>query len=414
MNDLNHASVVTIGNELLEGRVQDTNSTLICRLLTENNFSVVRKITAGDSIEDIKAALAAASTGADTIIVTGGLGPTEDDRTAEAAAEFFGVSLRPDAATENKIRTFYENLSLPFAEIALKQGLLIDGAEIIENTTGTAPGMLFIRDDRRFAFFPGVPRELEAMLHGAVRKLAGDAPGAIRKLSFKTFGAGETQIQKMLPAELVRSANPALAFLPGRFEVELRLTARADAPEAADALITTAAAAIRAALADLIYGENDVTLEETAVRLLRERRLSIACAESCTGGLIASRIVSVPGASETLRGAVVAYTPAAKRALLGVPDEVLTAHGAVSAQTASEMATRVRVLFGADVGVAAVGNAGPTAEPGGAEVGRVYVAAALGAGAPEVVTRKILRPRNDVRFIASQIALDLIRRIAAR
>ncbi|MFH1538821.1 MAG: competence/damage-inducible protein A [bacterium] len=404
------AAIITIGNELLEGRVQDTNSTKISRILSGAGISVCRRVTVGDSAEAIGSALRQCAAEADAILVTGGLGPTEDDRTVEAASLALGVPLVKDAGVEKRIRSFYSNLGLDFHESSLKQAMVLEGARVLANPTGTAPGMALKLGGRLFTFFPGVPRELDAMLPEAMEVIAAGAKGAIAKLSLKTFGTGETQLETLIPAELVKSTNPVLSFLPGNFEVELRLTALADTPADAQNLIDKAKKTLCESVGEYIYGEDDDTLEGTVIRLLAERGLTLGCAESCSGGLLTSRLVSVPGSSKVLRGSIIAYTTGVKEKVLGISPATLAKHGTVSEKTAAEMAEQAIKRLGTDVGLSITGNAGPTAGDPSEEIGRVYAAVALRGKKPAVATRKILRPRNDVRYIATQIALDLLRR----
>lgn len=405
-------AIITIGNELLEGRVQDSNSTRISRMLSEAGIRVSRRVTVGDSLEAIEAALGQSAAEADITLVTGGLGPTEDDRTVEAASRALGVPLAKDAGVEKQIRNFYSNLGITFHEAALKQAMVLEGSRVLANPTGTAPGMLLERDGKLFAFFPGVPRELDAMLPEAMEHIiaASGTSGAISRLSIKTFGAGETQLESQIPASLLRSANPALAFLPGKFEVELRLNAFADTPDEAEKLVEKAKETLYECLGEYIYGENEDTLEGTVVGLLAERGLTLACAESCSGGLLSSRLVSIPGSSKVFRGSIIAYTTGAKEKILGVSPSTLARHGTVSEKTAAEMAAQAVKRLNTDVGLSITGNAGPTAGDPSEEVGRVFAAVAFRGKKPVVATRKTVRSRNDVRYISTQIALDLLRR----
>jgi len=407
------SELISIGSELLQGAVLDTNAHHISRGLFEKGIEVRYRTTVGDNKNRIISALKAAADRAELVLVTGGLGPTVDDVTMEAAAEAFGLKLFTHEGVAARIGELYKMIGIPFSEAALRQALVPEGAELIENRMGTAPGVRFTAGGAVFVFMPGVPREMHAMLDEAIRPAVEKAAGTVfMARSLRVFGVGESNLEKILPKEIPAAENPAFSFLPHKFEVELRLTARgADRGECAR-ILDAQCAKIYALAGEYIYGEDEDTLESVAVRRLKEVGATLALAESCTGGMVGSRLANVPGASEVFLGGVVSYSNEAKMRLLGVPAEVLEEHGPVSGETAVAMARGALERFGATVAAAVTGNAGPTSGDGRSEVGRVFIALAFAdpAREPVVSSRLIKRPRNDVRLVAALAALDMIRK----
>lgn len=410
------AEIISIGNELLQGRMDDTNATHISQRLTQLGAKVRRRSTCGDGKADIAETLRTASERADIVIVTGGLGPTVDDTTIGAIAEMAGVELVPNSEVEIHVRKFYEMIGVPFQDNALRQTLMPSGAKVFMNPVGTAPCILFKHGRADMAFFPGVPREMKAMLEAALeRLLSGRGAGVAVARTLRVFGVGESNLEAMLPTEITTSENPSFSFLPADYEVHLRLTARGKTTEICEALLDKTCFEIYKHVGSFIYGEGGESLERIVNKELARRGMTLACAESLTGGMVAARIVNVPGASNVLKGGIVAYNDEAKAELLGVSRETLEKHGAVSEQAALEMARGALKRFGADVGVSTTGNAGPDAQ-GGAPVGQVYVAVAFADESikPQTANRRTVRDRNAVRTISTLLALDLLRRSLLR
>ncbi len=407
------AEIISIGNELLNGKIDDTNATYVSRRLAAAGIVTKNRTTVGDVREEITDALSRASERADIIIVTGGLGPTVDDVTVDAAADFFGdgIEIRPEI--EQRVRKFYKMIGVPCTENALRQARVPAGGEIIENPVGTAPGSRIVHKDKEFIFFPGVPREMTAMLDMVIKELIERSGRVILSRSMHVFGAGESLLESMIPSAITTSANPSFSFLPQRFQVELRLTAIGADKEECLAFINPVAKEIHERVGEYIYGEDGDTLESVAFERLRRQGLTVAFAESCTGGLLGGRFTSVPGASEVFLGSIVSYSNEAKKKLLGVPEPLLTEHGAVSEQVAKAMAASALDVFGADVAVSVTGNAGPTSGDEKSALGQIYIALARREtpDATACLARKIMRRRNDVREIAVSAALDLLRKL---
>ncbi len=408
-----NAEIISIGTELLHGRIDDTNATYISRRLTAAGIEIKFRTTVGDTAEELRQALEISKKRSDLVICTGGLGPTSDDITIETAADCFGLKLELDEKTANKIRRFYELIGVPFNESALRQAMIPKGADIINNPVGTAPGINFKSGNTEFFFFPGVPREMTAMIDAAVSAILQKAEKqTIFSRSLKVFGMGESNVEKLLPKHMMKETNPALSFLPQRFEVELRLTAKGKDTEECKKIIAPAADKIYSTIGEYIYGEDGDSLESAALRHLKNTSKTVSFAESCTGGLLGARLTRVPGASDCFLGGVIAYSNEVKEKHLGISNELLRDFGAVSKQTAIAMAEGAVKKFGSDIGIGVTGNAGPTSGDERSDVGRFFVAIAWknDEKPPFFVEKKVMRERNDVRLIAAMTALDLIRK----
>lgn len=405
------AEIISVGNELLQGSIDDTNQTHISRLLTAAGVIPQFRSTVGDSRADVISALRNAAARADAVIVTGGLGPTPDDITIEAAAEAFGLELETHVETENRVKKFFDMIGVPCTPNALRQARVPRGAAVIKNNMGTAPGVKLSIDDKLFFFMPGVPREMKGMIGEVISSLPSGADCIVSR-SIRVFGVGESNLEAMLPERIIKADNPVFSFLPHRFEVELRLTARGADAAACDALLSPAVDEIYRLAGQYIYGEGDDTLESIAVARLKARGLKVAFAESCTGGLVGARLTAVPGASDVFAGTIVAYNVEMKHRLLDVPEDLLAEHGPVSEQAAKSMAEGVLARLGADIGVSVTGNAGPSSNDEKSSVGQIYIALAARArpGGTLCMGRRIMRSRNDVRDIAASAALDLLGR----
>lgn len=404
--------IITIGAELCQGAVQDTNATFISARLQQFGLETAFRTTVADIKENIIEALSVAEGRADVAVCTGGLGPTADDITLETAAEFFGTTMIKDDSTEQKVRTLYKSIGIPFTEMSLRQAMVPEGAELIGNPKGTAPGVRYRRNGKLFIFLPGVPREMMAMLDDAISPATSQSGSVFVSRSLRVFGTGESHAQSLLPPTIFRSQNPTFSFLPHRLELELKLTARGANKDECDAMLKESCEKIYEILGDYIYGEGEDTLQSTLAARLRERGMKLAFAESCTGGLAGARMTEVAGASDVFCGSIVAYNAESKKALLGVPSEIIEKHGTVSAETAGAMARGALEKFGCDIAAAITGNAGPTADEHGGEVGRFHIAVAFRDASRETIfhTRKVVRPRNDIRLLAALATLDIIRK----
>ncbi len=408
------AEIVAVGNELLLGETVDTNSAHVARRLSEIGLRVVRTTHVGDDAERLRTVLEEARHRSRWVIAMGGLGPTRDDVTRPVVAAVFGRPLRIDpgllAEVEAKFRRFgYERM--PVANRS--QAEVPEGARVIPNPLGTAPGLV-LEDGRTTLFaLPGVPAEMKALLETgvlpAIARELGQDPPVIRSRVVRTAGIGESALAERID-DLVEAAAPVgVAFLPDLGMVDVRLTAIGVASDEAGRRLGELAAVIRQRLEPWFYGEGDATLAAALGEALRARGWTLAGAESCTAGELAAEITGVAGSSEYFLGGIVSYANAIKTSLLGVSEETLSAHGAVSEETCREMVTGVRERLGSDVGAAITGIAGPGGGSPEKPVGLVY----CGVGTPGGAWLRKLDypgPRDAVRRRSAVATLSLLLR----
>ncbi|MBU4372017.1 MAG: competence/damage-inducible protein A [Proteobacteria bacterium] len=403
--------ILTIGNELTSGRIQDTNSALISRAMQEQGWAVAGMISVGDDDGAIHDALAYLLARADGVIVTGGLGPTADDITTAALAKAFGLGLYSDPAVLANIRARFEKFHLKWTENNAKQAVFPEGAEIIPNPNGTAAGFALRREGRIVVVIPGVPAEARRMLPEGVlpllRKAFPEAALHVETLTFKLFGLPEAAVDDAMADADLAGLGVGIGFYPNFPENHIVLTARESSAEVAAEKLREAGRRVEARLGKHIFATGKETLTGNVARRMTERKLTLAVAESCTGGLITDRLTDIPGSSAFFECSVVSYSNAAKTALLGVPEAVIRDHGAVSAETARRMAEGVRKSAGTDLGLAVTGIAGPSGGTEAKPVGMVFIALAYGG---TTVCRPYAfrweRRRNKV--MASQAALLML------
>jgi nicotinamide-nucleotide amidase len=405
------AEIITIGDELLIGQVVNTNQAYIAQQLNSIGIPVERMLTVGDSHEAITAAFQGAWHPSSIGIVTGGLGPTHDDVTKKAACQFFSCKLVPDERIRARVADLYARRNLPWSAAAEEQTLVPETADILPNPVGTAPCIYFHRTDRHLFILPGVPYEMREILDQSVipllrRMVSGSV---IRHLTLRTTGITESMLAARLGdvSSLVGSAT--LAFLPSPAGVRLRISARESTQEAAEDTLRKAERNIRERADRFIYGTGEEELEEVVGRILAGKGLHIAVAESCTGGLIANRITNVSGSSTYFDRGLITYSNRSKKELLGVPEQLLQEHGAVSRAVAEAMAAGIRTLSGADIGLSTTGIAGPTGGTVEKPVGLVWIGYADAGG---ILALKFQFGDGRMRFKerASQAALELVRR----
>jgi len=406
------AEIVCVGTELLLGQIVDTNATYLSQVLASLGIDVYHKSTVGDNLERLVDAIRLAASRSDIVITSGGLGPTMDDLTKEAAAKAFEVGLVEDPESASRIRDFFARRGLPIPNSNLKQALVFEGGRPIPNSRGTAPGAILEKNGKTLICLPGPPRELVPMVEEHVvpylRGRLGPQPKVLRSRVLRLVGIGESAAEQMV-ADLIKDANPTVAPVLSGYEVHFRITASGTDPADVERTIAYKEAQLRERLGDYVYGTDDDTLESVLVRLLTERGLTISIAESCTGGLVGHRITNVPGSSKTFICGVTAYANAAKVSLLGVKPESLESFGAVSEQVAREMSDGVRKLSGSDIGVGITGIAGPDGGTPLKPVGLVYVSVSL----PHLTSaseHRFVGSREDVKQRAAQAALDAVRR----
>ncbi len=408
--------IVGVGTELLLGQIINSNAAWIGQRLADVGWDCLRHTVVGDNEERIAAVLREALDRADAVIVTGGLGPTQDDVTRDAVAAVAGVALRRDPAIERWLEERFARFGRQrMARMNLRQADVPEGARTIDNPRGTAPGLIIEVGGKPLYAVPGVPREMEGMLERVVLPDLAARAGegrAIVSRTLRTAGVGESLLAERL-TPLWESTGAAgegvtMAYLASPGEVRVRLTAVGATREEALARIGPVERAVRDELGTVVYGFDDETLERAVARLLGELGQTLATAESLTGGLVGGRVTTVPGASDHYRGGVVAYATEAKATVLGVDQKLLDEHGPVSEPVAAAMAEGVRRAFATDVGLATTGVAGPT-EQGGHPVGSLCLAVADAVGTV-TITRRAPGDRAQVRAWATTVALDLLRR----
>jgi len=413
-SQLTRAEIISVGTEHLLGQIVDTNATYLCTVLAELGVAVYFRSTVGDNVRRVQDVFLHALTRADLILSTGGLGPTDDDLTVAAVAEALGLPLTRHEEAWAHIQEFFRKRQRPLSSQQEKQAMLPRGARMIPNPRGSAPGVIIEHKNKTLIFTPGVPREMKGMVKDHIvpylreRGLAGRE--VIRSRVLRITGLGESAVEDRLRDLMRSSENPTIAPYAHTGECHVRITARG-AGTTVDPLLDRAEAAIRERLGHAVYSIGEMTLEQVVAQALAAGKISIAVAESCTGGLLGHRLTLPPGASAYLDGGVIAYSNAAKGRWLEVSAEILERHGAVSAEAARAMAEAVRKQAGTDLGVAVTGIAGPTGATAEKPVGLVYIALAHRNGTDVREVRFGTEPgRAGVKYLASQTALDLIRR----
>lgn len=408
------AELVMIGTELLLGQTVDTNAAYMAEQLAANGINVYFKATVGDNWTRLAGVLTQALTRADVVITSGGLGPTDDDLTREVVSAVLRRPLVEDEQALQTIESWFRNSGRTMPASNRKQALVPEGARVITNGHGTAPGFIVEHDGKLIVSVPGVPHEMRAMVENGVLPYLRrhfQLEGTLYSRNLKFYGIGESALEEKL-RDLFRSTNPTVAPYAGMGEVKVRLTTRARSAEEAEQMFAPVEQEIIRRVGEYMYGVGDDTMEIVAGRALREAGWTVALAESCTGGLVAKRLTDVPGSSTYFLGGVVAYSNDAKMQLLGVSEDALREHGAVSAQVAEEMAAGAARRFGAIIGVSVTGIAGPDGGSEAKPVGLVFIGCAV-RGKVHSYRFQFSGDRERVRRWTAQAALDVIRRHAS-
>jgi nicotinamide-nucleotide amidase len=417
---LSRASILAVGSELLTPSRVDTNSLFITELLNRLGIEVVFKAIVGDDREELALAFELARSRTDLVVCTGGLGPTDDDVTREVVSLVLGRALHEDLAITDQLRARFATRGLPYPmpETNRRQAMVPDGAVAIANAFGSAPGLWIDDASRVVLLLPGPPRELKPMLEGLIdTRVKALSPGhAVLRRVLRIAGRIESQVDEVL-RPLYREwqeQNPRVAatILAALGQIEVHLSARATSTAEAELVLDSAVTRVVDVLGDDVFSVDGRTLEAVVGDLLAARGLTIAVAESCTGGLVTSRITDIPGSSRYLNQSVVVYANEAKTTLLGVPASLLAEVGAVSEPVARAMAEGMRHRAGADIGVSVTGIAGPGGGSDEKPVGTVMVAVASAQGT-RAWRFRFFGERDRVKFQASQAALDMVRRTLA-
>jgi competence/damage-inducible protein CinA-like protein len=405
------AEILAVGSELLTPLRSDTNALYLTARLLEIGVSVGARVTVADDADLLTSAFRDALGRADVVIATGGLGPTEDDLTREAAAAALGRSLSRDAGIVEALEARFARFGRVMPPVNLKQADVIDGATVLANDRGTAPGQWVEANARCLALLPGPPSEMKPMFEEQVapRIRARTGGAVLRTRVLRIASMSEGDVEQAVAPLYTTFTNPRTTILSAPGQVELHLTAEGTSPAAAEERIEALASGMRERLAGRIYSEDGRELHQVVASLLRERGLTLSVAESCTGGLLAARLTEVPGSSTFFERGFVTYGNRAKTELLGVDASLIDSLGAVSEEVARAMAAGARRSAGADIGIGITGIAGPDGGSAEKPVGLVYIALDGSAGT-RVRRTQFIGERDRVRYQASQAALEMVRR----
>lgn len=406
-----NAEILAVGTEILLGDIVNTNAQYLSKELSSLGINVFFHTVVGDNENRLKSALELAFSRSEIVITTGGLGPTYDDITKETAAKLLNIPLELNTETLNRIKDYFSRIGRNMTASNEKQAYFPQGATILYNECGTAPGFFIRKDNKILIMLPGPPSEMKSMFSLSAKPLLQQlSDGILVSCEVRLFGIGEASAEEKI-AHLTNSQNPTLAPYAKEGEVLLRITAKAKTKEEANSLNETMLNEVKKCVGEYIYGINVSSLQEVCVKLLKEKKLKLAVAESCTGGLLAKRIAEISGASQVFECGVVAYSNNIKESILKVKSDTLKEFGAVSEQVAIEMAKGVLALANSDIGIGITGIAGPTGGTAEKPVGLVFVAICSKNNSPTVRKLMLGRGENDreyVRFVATSNALDMV------
>jgi len=410
------AEIISVGTELLLGDVVDTNASYIAQNLALLGIDLFRKTVVGDNKERIVRVFKEVFKRVDLIIITGGLGPTEDDLTKEAVSEALGEKLELNEEVLEEIKRKLHYPERGTEKGIIKQAMVLSSAKLLPNPVGTAPGIILKRENKVILLLPGVPREMERMMKEGVIPYLQRTKGKtepIKSRVLKIVGMGESQVEKSILDLLKEQSNPTIALLAKRGEVHIRITAKFKEKKLLEEKIGEIEERIRARLGDYIYGVDEDTLEGKVASLLKGKNLTISVAESCSGGLLSHRLTNIPGSSNYYQAGIISYSNEAKSHFLDVSPQLIQEKGAVSPEVAKEMARGARESANTDLGVGITGIAGPTGGTLKKPVGLVYIALSTQAGE---ICEKFIFPgdREEVKWRTSQATLNLLRQYLLR
>lgn len=408
------AEIIAIGTEILLGDIVNSNAQYLAQELATLGIDMYYQQVVGDNEKRIIHAFDEAYSRSNIIITTGGLGPTDDDLTKEVAAKYFNKELLPDEQSIEKIKNYFKFRERKMTNNNLKQGLIPEGAIIIDNNNGTAPGVIIEENNKIMIILPGPPKEMKPMFEETVKPyLQKKSDSILVSKVIKILGIGESAVAEELKDIMNAQTNPTIAPYAKEVGVMLRITAKAGNKEEALKLITPIEEEIKNRLGDNIYATEDISIEDVVAKLLIEKKLTISTAESCTGGMIAGTLINYPGISEVFLEGVVTYSNEAKHNRLGVKNETLEKYGAVSEETAREMAVGIAKAAKTDVSIVTTGIAGPEGGTKEKPVGLVYVGVYVQG---EVTVKRCIfnGNRSRVRLQATITGLDMLRRVLIR
>lgn len=404
------AEIIAVGTEILLGEITNTDAVTVARALSELGINAYYQTVVGDNPDRLYDVIMTAKKRADIIITTGGLGPTFDDLTKQIAARAFGKKLVLNEGELEKIKAYFKNLGRDMTENNARQAYLPEGCEVFANEWGTAPGCAIEDEGKILIMLPGPPRECKPMVkYRMVPYLKKLSDSHLVSHGIRIYGMGESSVESKIAPFAEEMENPTLAPYAKDGEVLLRVTGKAETEEEADAITKPVIEKVCDLLGDVVYGVDIDSLHAAVAKLLLEKKLTLATAESCTGGLVASLITDISGASEFFRGGVCAYTNEMKMELLGIPKELLDTYGAVSSECAEELSRAACRKFGTDAGIGVTGYADPSSGDEKNPGGTVYVAVTLSG---KTVSSKIYQPmsRALAKSRAAQEAFNLLRK----
>lgn len=367
--------IIAVGTEILLGNIVNTNAAYLAEKCAELGLSCYHQDVVGDNEERVMETIRLALSRADILLLSGGLGPTQDDLTKEAAAKVMGRELYLHEPSKEAIRQFFAERNLEITDNNWKQAMVPEGCIVVDNPGGTAPGIIITENDKHLILMPGPPGELIPMFENSIMPyLAGLQTGVIYSQTVKISGVGESKAESMVEDLITKQSNPTIATYAKTGEVHLRVTATAQDEKEAKKLVKPVVKELKGRFGNHIYTtDSDVTLEKAVVDLLAANKLTACTVESCTGGMLSARLINVPGVSEVFKSGYVTYSNKSKRRLLGIKKNILVKHGAVSEQIAREMAKTAAALARADVSVSTTGIAGPDGGTPEKPVGLVYI-----------------------------------------
>ena len=410
MEKIRNAEIICVGTELLLGDIINTNASYMSQKLASLGIPVFRQTVVGDNPERLKSAIADAFSRADAVFFSGGLGPTCDDLTKETVADYFGLPMYLDTHSLDRIKKYFNDICRKMPHNNEKQAMIPEGAVIFDNNYGTAPAIAVVHGGKTAVLLPGPPSELEKIWPEKVEPyLLPRTDCIIVSHNLHIMNMGESTVEEKLRELMLTSANPTIAPYAKEGEVRLRVSARAATREIADKMCFGMIDTVLATeVGQYVYGIDVGTVENALIGVLREKGMTVSAAESCTGGYIAKRITDIPGCSDVFTGSCVTYSNEAKMKLLGVSAQTLDTYGAVSGQTAAEMAKGVRLALGTDVGLAATGIAGPGGGTADTPVGTVFIAVSTKDGERvEKLSHSPLRTREFIRYCSSSKVMNM-------
>jgi nicotinamide-nucleotide amidase len=405
-----NAEVLAVGTELLMGQITNTNAQYISNKLLDLGINVFYHSVVGDNPYRLKESIKLAFDRSDIVIMTGGLGPTQDDLTKEVTADYFGLNLINDDESLKSIEEFFKKISKPMVKSNIKQALMPEGSIVLKNNAGTAPGCIIENNSKIAILLPGPPREMKQMFEEKVFSyLRNKSTDIITSLHLKVIGVGESLVEKILEDLIENQTNPTIATYAKDGEVLIRISANSTSDVEGEKLINNIKDLVFERLGNNIFSTIDEELESVVGNMLIEKNVTISIAESCTGGLLSARLTNVPNISKVFLDSIVTYSNNAKINLIGVSEDTINKFGAVSEETAKEMAYGIRNLSNSDIGISITGIAGPGGGSPEKPVGLVYIAITY---KDITICKKynFIGDRMRIRNSACLNALDLIRR----